>query len=140
MSETGDARLEANKQVVRQLMSRLFDPATGDTPETRALMTETYIQHNPNFADGPESIMQFLHTQKARDMFETVKFAGEPLMIAQGDYVAMMQPVHRDKGDGSGETFVSFWFDLWRMEDGRAAEHWDYADWDPELAGKLPPK
>jgi predicted SnoaL-like aldol condensation-catalyzing enzyme len=101
-------------------------------------MTPTYIQHNPNFADGPDAIMGFLNTAKARQIFETVKFAGEPLVIAEGDYVMMMQPVYRPIPDQPGETFVSFWFDLWRMEDGRAAEHWDYADWDPEMAGKLP--
>ena len=130
------ARLQANKEVVKRLMSRLFNPETSNTPETRALMTENYIQHNPNFANGPESVMRFPHTQKAREMFGVLKFAGEPLVLAEDDYVMMMQPVHREKGDGSGETFVSFWFDLWRMEDGKAAEHWDYADWDPDLAGK----
>ena len=133
-------QLERNKEVVKTLMKRLFDPATGDTPETRALMTEEYIQHNPNFADGPDGIFSFLNTAKAREMFETVKFAGEAVLIAEGDKVMMMQPVHRPMPGRPGETFISYWFDLWRMENGRAAEHWDYADWDPELAGKLPQK
>lgn len=133
-------RLERNKQVVTTLMKRLFDPATGDTPETRALMTESYIQHNPNFPNGPDGIFGFLKTDKAREMFKTVKFAGEPTLIAQGDYVVMMQPVYRPKPGRPGETFISYWFDMWRMENGRAAEHWDYADWDPEIAGKLSQK
>jgi predicted SnoaL-like aldol condensation-catalyzing enzyme len=131
-------QLEANKEVVKTLMKRLFDPATGNTEETRRLMTPEYIQHNPNFADGPDAIMGFLETEKARQIFETVKFAGEPVLIAEGDYVVMMQPVYRPIPDRPGETFISYWFDMWRMENGRAAEHWDYADWDPEMAGKLP--
>jgi predicted SnoaL-like aldol condensation-catalyzing enzyme len=26
-----------------------------------------------------------------------------------------------------GKTYRSYWFDMWRVEDGKLAEHWDGA-------------
>jgi predicted SnoaL-like aldol condensation-catalyzing enzyme len=31
----------------------------------------------------------------------------------------------RPEKDAAGETYYSTWFDLFRIEDGKIAEHWD---------------
>ncbi len=44
-------------------------------------------------------------------------------LMAEGDYVttAFVRP----EKDAHGETYYSSWFDLYRIEDGKIAEHWD---------------
>src|SRR5690606_20422652 len=44
-------------------------------------------------------------------------------LIAEGDYV--MTSFVRPEKDAAGETYYSTWFDLYRIEDGKIAEHWD---------------
>ena len=43
--------------------------------------------------------------------------------LAEGDYVttAFVRP----EKDAEGNTYYSTWFDLYRIEDGKIAEHWD---------------
>ena len=44
-------------------------------------------------------------------------------LIAEGDYV--MTAFVRPEKDANGETYYSTWFDLYRIADGKIAEHWD---------------
>jgi predicted SnoaL-like aldol condensation-catalyzing enzyme len=60
-----------------------------------------------------------------------MRTAGRPLFVAEGDLVVMMQPIEREDPDQPGKTYVSYWFDMWRIEDGRLAEHWDGAPKEP---------
>ena len=57
---TDPKTLEANKNKVRELMRLLVDPATAR--QAAPLMTESYIQHNPNIASGREAIINFTQT------------------------------------------------------------------------------
>lgn len=44
-------------------------------------------------------------------------------LMAEGDYVTTT--FVRPEKDENGETYYASWFDLYRIEDGRIAEHWD---------------
>jgi len=122
---TDQKTLEDNKNKIRELMRLLIDPATARQAER--LMTPSYIQHNPNIASGREAIIQFTQTEAAQRARENMVPAGEPFLLAEGDYVVMMLPRRVPHPHKPGETYMSYWFDMWRLENGLIAEHWDGA-------------
>ena len=77
-----------------------------------------YIQHNPTMTDGIDSVKQMLeklgisHWPKQKVDFKRV--------IAEGDLV-MLQVV-QPKSDNSPETVI---IDMFRVKNGKIAEHWD---------------
>jgi predicted SnoaL-like aldol condensation-catalyzing enzyme len=95
------------------------------------LLTPEYIQHNPNIPSGREAILKFTQSAMAGEARLIMRTAGRPLFVAEGDLVVMMQPIEREDPDQPGKTYVSYWFDMWRIEDGRLAEHWDGAPKEP---------
>ncbi|MBT2131564.1 nuclear transport factor 2 family protein [Aliiroseovarius lamellibrachiae] len=89
-----------------------FDPEAG-----RKLLNEDYIQHNPAVPTGAEPILGFLPTLKESGL------SAEPhRVIAEGDLVVLHSTLHNAQAFG-GETLVAF--DVFRIEDGKVAEHWD---------------
>jgi len=120
------AELEANKQVVLTMMSLLVDPERSD--EARQYLTDTYVQHNPNIASGADSIIEWTKSDQAREARESMRPApGAPVMVAEGDKVVMMLARDVPDPDDPAKTYRSYWFDMWRIEDGKLAEHWDGA-------------
>jgi predicted SnoaL-like aldol condensation-catalyzing enzyme len=56
-------------------------------------------------------------------------------VLAQGDLVTVVYPRAYDHPTKAGETYSSTWFDMWRIVDGKADEHWDAATIAPPTAG-----
>jgi predicted SnoaL-like aldol condensation-catalyzing enzyme len=84
-----------------------------DAAAVPRLYAKNYIQHNPNMPQGRDAL-EALVAQLPSDVFY------EPgLMIAEGDYVA----IHgRIRGWAPSPQVV---VDIFRVEDGLLAEHWD---------------
>jgi predicted SnoaL-like aldol condensation-catalyzing enzyme len=127
MTRTADGftRLEANKRLVARAMELLVDRQRA--AQAMDLLTPEYIQHNPNIPSGRDAIMKFTQSAMAEEARKVMKTAGEPTFIAEGDLVVMMQPIERPDPAHPGKTYTSYWFDMWRIDDGRLAEHWDGA-------------
>jgi predicted SnoaL-like aldol condensation-catalyzing enzyme len=126
-------QLEANKALAIKLMEVLLDPETAD--QAREYVTEEYIQHNPDIPSGADAIIAFAKSEAGAEARNNMRPSPEPpVMVAEGDLVAQM--IARDLPDpeNPGGTYRSYWFDLWRVEDGRLAEHWDAA---PKTPGGL---
>ncbi len=90
-----------------------------------AYVGDTYIQHNPWVADGPEGFRRFVtflrdHFPDGRNEIKQV--------IAEGDRVALHVHSRRVPGE-TGRTI----FDVFRVEDGRIVEHWDVVQHIPDL-------
>ena len=87
----------------------------------------TYIQHNPNAADGPEGFKGFVEFLKAKfpQSHSEVK-----RVFADGDYVIVH--VHAVREPGSrGSAIV----DIFRLDSsGKIVEHWDAVQPIPEKA------
>lgn len=117
---------QENKALVLKMMSLLVNPETAE--QVRPLLTEDYIQHNPNIASGVDSIIAFTRTPEAARARENMRPAPEPpVLIAEGDKVMMMLVRELPDPADPSRTYKSYWFDLWRVEDGKLAEHWDGA-------------
>jgi predicted SnoaL-like aldol condensation-catalyzing enzyme len=81
-----------------------------------------FIQHNPEMADGVAAHSAFFAARRAQ---VAASSAVPPqahvidMVLADDDLFAVMH--HTVNADGTGRIFV----DVWRVEDGRIAEHWD---------------
>ena len=88
-----------------------------DVAKAKEFLGDTYVQHNPLIADGPEAFLRFLefrrqHHPHARNEIKRV--------IAEGDLVVLH--VHSILVPGTpGRRIV----DIFRVEDAKVVEHWD---------------
>lgn len=71
--------------------------ATGDTTKVKELLADGYIQHNISIADG---------------------LSGLGSVLADGDYVLAIS-------EGTFGGVATSFYDLFRVENGKIAEHWD---------------
>lgn len=94
-------------------------------------MREDYIQHNPLVPQGREGFRTFFETT-----FEAIPDWSYSLknIIADGDFVWVYGTyAGTQKGDwlgipASGKNFAFDAVDIFRLEDGQLAEHWDVMD------------
>ena len=116
-----DPRLAANKRLVYDMYRIVLQAGLAD--RAGDFIAEDYIQHNPNAGQGLAGVQDYIRkTRPERPIAETLEL---PLiqLIAEGDYV--MTSFVRPEKDANGETYYSTWFDLYRIADGKIAEHWD---------------
>ena len=116
-----DPRLAANKRLVYDMYRIVLQGGHHD--RAHEFVAEDYTQHNPNAAQGLSGLVDYVRSSRpVREISETLDL---PLiqLIAEGDYV--MTSFVRPEKDADGETYYSTWFDLYRIADGKIAEHWD---------------
>ena len=107
---------QKNKALVLKAYQELF--GDHDLKALDRYWATPYIQHNPMMTDGIDSVKQMLenlgisHWPKQKVDFKRV--------IAEGDLV-MLQVV-QPKSDKTPETVT---IDMFRVENGKIAEHWD---------------
>lgn len=119
--QSPDPRLAANKRLVYDMYRIVLQ--AGLSGRAHEFIAENYIQHNPNAAQGLAGLVDYVRsTRPERPISDKLEL---PLiqLIAEGDYV--MTSFVRPEKDANGETYYSTWFDLYRIENGRIAEHWD---------------
>lgn len=118
------------RELVTKFMELLVDPARSD--QARALMTREYIQHNPNIPSGPDAIIAFTKTPEAERARQSMRPApAPPMFVVEGDRIVMILPRDLPDPKDPSKTYRSYWFDMWRIEDGKLAEHWDAAPKEP---------
>jgi predicted SnoaL-like aldol condensation-catalyzing enzyme len=108
-----NATIEANRALVLRMYHEVIDLRQPDAPAR--YMTEGYIQHNPIIPSGRAAIEAFI--RRLGPAAPGASDRREELVIADGDFVAMVSV------SGAGTRRI---VDLFRVEDGRVAEHWDF--------------
>jgi predicted SnoaL-like aldol condensation-catalyzing enzyme len=107
---------QANKTLVTKAYQELF--GDHDLTALDRYWADEYIQHNPSMTDGRGAVKTFLESigilnwPKQQVKFERV--------IAEGDLV-MVQTAQPASDASPGSVIV----DIFRVEDGKIAEHWD---------------
>jgi predicted SnoaL-like aldol condensation-catalyzing enzyme len=108
---------EANLRLVKRVYEEVLSPC--DSSRVEQLFAPGYIQHNPNAATGSQGLKQMLDGAKAK--YGNVEHRVKRMMV-DGNLVAAHVHVIFSPGD-EGLAAV----DIFRIEDGRIAEHWDVA-------------
>ena len=120
---------ENNKKLVETLCKSVFQ--NHDFSRLDEIMRDDYIQHNEDVPQGKAGFRQFheLFFEAMPDFTYTVK-----KIIAEGDTVMLYAAVtatHQGEFLGNPPTGNELNFDtvdIFRIEDGKIAEHWDVAD------------
>jgi predicted SnoaL-like aldol condensation-catalyzing enzyme len=116
-----DPQLAANKRLVYDMYRIVLQGGHAD--RAGEFIAEDYIQHNPNAAQGLSGVQDYIrNTRPERAIEDRLEL---PLihLMAEGNYV--QTAFVRTEQDANGETYYTTWFDLYRIEDGKIAEHWD---------------
>ena len=108
-------RTDANRELVKNFLA---DVLQGRHPEKTPeyFDGDAYIQHNTGIADGLSglgSALAALAEQGIQMIYTTVH-----QVLAQGNYVLGVS-------DGTFGGAPTSYYDLWRVENGKIAEHWD---------------
>ena len=125
--ENPDPALFVNKRLAFDLWREIPDGGREELAEL--YLQPTYIQHNPNAATGRAGFQDYF---KRRPDSEIESWLESPLvaLVAEGDLVVQVLQTEREQ---NGVTYQVPWFDMFRIEGGRIAEHWDTAS-----KGELP--
>ncbi len=124
------SELEKNKGIIRTFCADAF--VNHDLSRLSQYMREDYIQHNPDCPQGKAGFVEFFQQifQAVPDFKYSIK-----KMAAEGDLVWMYSGVSGTHTGGgwlnlpaSGNKLDFDAVDIFRIQDGMIAEHWDVAD------------
>ena len=109
------SRTAQNRQLVCDF---LFDVMQGNKPEKTPdyFDGDTYIQHNTAIADGLSGLSDAL-AALAEQGIEMI-YDRTHMVLARGDFVLAVS-------EGSYAGAPTSYYDLWRVANGKIAEHWD---------------
>jgi len=119
-------KLEVNKQVVYHIMKDLLEANHWELADK--YLTPEYLQHNPNVKSGRDGVVAFFTaTRKPTPIPEKFQKTKIVSVLAEGDMVLVATPrEYKDPKDPS-KTYTTTWFDMWKIVNGKANEHWDSA-------------
>jgi predicted SnoaL-like aldol condensation-catalyzing enzyme len=118
--DSPDPVLAANKRLVYDVWRTLIEAR--DTEAAQQYLAESYIQHNPNADTGRAGVLAFFASLGAPLPVEERVQAPLVAIVAEGDYVA----IARVDEYTEPRPYTTTWFDLFRIEAGVLAEHWDH--------------
>lgn len=121
-----DKTLNKNKQAAMHIVIDLL--GYGHWNEADKWLTEKYIQHNPAFSSGRQTIMTAFGKAAPRPIPADPKDWSTKIVAVttQGkDIVCVASVSTRPDPRNPGQTYTTTHFDMWRFVDGKADEHWD---------------
>jgi predicted SnoaL-like aldol condensation-catalyzing enzyme len=122
--KSADPKLAANKKLVFDMYRAIIQ--AGRTDLAPQFFTEDYIQHNPNVATGRDALVAYIRkTRPVRPMEPTITFPVIAIM-AEGDLVTVAVVNYAPDPENPGKKYANTHFDMYRIADGRIAEHWDH--------------
>jgi len=127
--QSNDPKLAANKKLVFDMWRAIIQGA--HTELAAKYFTKDYIQHNPNVATGRDAMVQYMKsTRPVRPIDPTITFPVIAIM-AEGDKVLIATVTYSPDPAAPGTKWAGTHFDLFRIQDGKIAEHWDSVAKDP---------
>ena len=108
-------KTEENRELVENF---LYDVMQGNNPDKTAeyFDGDTYIQHNTAIADGVSGLSEALAAMAGQGV--EMIYDEVHMVLAQGNFVLAVS-------EGTYGGAPTSYYDLWRVEDGEIAEHWD---------------
>lgn len=108
-------KTEENRKLVENFLSDVMQGNNLDkTPDY--FDGDTYIQHNTGIADGLSGLNEALAALAKQDI--QMIYDEVHMVLAQGNFVLAVS-------EGTFGGAPTAYYDLWRVENGKIAEHWD---------------
>jgi predicted SnoaL-like aldol condensation-catalyzing enzyme len=127
--QSKDPKLAANKKLVFDMWRAIIQG--GHTELAPKYFTQGYIQHNPNVATGRDAMVAFMKgSRPVLPIQPTITFPVIAIM-AEGDLVMLATVSYSPDPEVPGHKYAGTHFDMFRIEDGKIAEHWDSVAKDP---------
>lgn len=108
-------KTEENRELVKNFLYDVMQGNNADkTPDY--FDGDTYIQHNTGIADGVSGLSEALAALAEQGI--AMIYDEVHMVLAQGNYVLAVS-------EGTFGGAPTSYYDLWRVENGKIAEHWD---------------
>jgi predicted SnoaL-like aldol condensation-catalyzing enzyme len=122
---SADPKLAANKRLVFDFWREVFEG--GHMEFAEKYMAETYIQHNPNVPTGRAAFIEFFTKFRKPKPIEPKISAPLVSITAERDLVTLSFVREYPDPKDASKKYTTTWFDMFRIENGKIAEHWDPA-------------
>jgi len=122
---SSDAGLAANKRLVYDFWREVFE--AGHMELAKKYLTESYIQHNPNVPTGRAAFVDFFTRFVKPKAVDKRVHAPLVAIVAEGDLVILTFAQEGTDPKDAARKYTTTWFDMFRVEHGKIAEHWDAA-------------
>ena len=119
-----DAKLAANKKIAYDFYRIVLRGRRLDQAEK--FMREDYMQHNPNADTGLRGFKEYF-TRLGGPLPIPDTLADLVSIQAEGDMVTLSFVREIDEPASPGKKYTTTWFDMFRIQNGKIAEHWDPA-------------
>jgi predicted SnoaL-like aldol condensation-catalyzing enzyme len=126
LAKDSDKRLEANKMLVLNLVREVLEARHMDLADK--YLAADFIQHNPNAANGLPALKEYF--SRLGTTPRAIKPAIErPVvaLIAEGDLVIIVSARELTDPKDASRKYTTTAFDMYRIQNGKVAEHWDAA-------------
>jgi predicted SnoaL-like aldol condensation-catalyzing enzyme len=108
--------LSQNKRLAKECLDTIFNQKDPSAAVAKYIASN-YRQHNPHAPDGPDGVVEYASGYIKANPNLRLEFKR---IIAEGDLVAVHSFLKPNSAD-LGRAVV----DIFRVENGRLAEHWD---------------
>jgi predicted SnoaL-like aldol condensation-catalyzing enzyme len=120
---SADPHAAANKKLVYDFYREVLEAGHLDLAEH--YLTPSYIQHNPMVPTGRDGFVaffgKFTKPSPIADKLQTPLIS----LVAEGDKVVVSYVAELPDPKEAGKSYRTTFFDMFRIENGKIAEHWD---------------
>jgi predicted SnoaL-like aldol condensation-catalyzing enzyme len=120
--EAAEPRLARNKRLVFDAWRQLFDAGREELVEL--YLAEDYVDHNPNGASGRAGARAWFARIEDQPIVTAIR-SDLVATIAEGDLVVLVRKLTLPNPRRASESYTTTQMDMFRIADGRLAEHWD---------------
>jgi predicted SnoaL-like aldol condensation-catalyzing enzyme len=122
--KSNDKKLAANKKAAYDFYRIVLRGLRLDQAEK--YMRDDYMQHNPNADTGLKGFKEYF-TKLGGPKEIPATIDGLVAIQAEGDYVTLSFVREYPDPADKNKKYTTTWFDMFRFENGKIAEHWDSA-------------
>ena len=125
--------LKSNNQTLLQNKKLIYDMwreflEGGHLELSEKYFAESYMQHNPNAATGRKALVDFFSRfSKPQPIVDSIK-SSVVAIVAEGDLVMISFVREMSDPADKSKKYTTTWFDMFRIENGKIAEHWDCSE------------
>lgn len=122
---SADPQLAKNKRLVYDFWREVFE--AGHLELADKYLDEGYIQHNPMVPTGRAAFVEFFGKFKKPQAIADKVAAPLVAITAERDLVVLSFVQQAADPKDASKKYTTTWFDMFRVENGKIAEHWDPA-------------